>query len=35
MFRLIVLPVVDRVFKKIAKKDKTHLAAINNKIMQI
>jgi mRNA-degrading endonuclease RelE of RelBE toxin-antitoxin system len=35
MFKLIVLPVVDRVFKKISKKDKTHLAAINNKIMQI
>ena len=35
MYKLIVLPVVDRVFKKLAKKDKEQLLAVNKKILQL
>lgn len=35
MYQLIVLPVVDKVFKKLAKKDKTQLMAVNKKIEQL
>lgn len=35
MYKLIVLPVVDRVFKKLAKKDKTQLLAVDKKIKQL
>ncbi|MFH1256786.1 MAG: type II toxin-antitoxin system mRNA interferase toxin, RelE/StbE family [Candidatus Diapherotrites archaeon] len=35
MYRLIVLPVVDRIFKRLAKKDKIQLIAVNNKIKQL
>lgn len=35
MYRLVVLPVVDRVFRKLAKKDRGQLSAINKKIMQL
>ena len=35
MHRLIILPVVDRLFKKLEKKDKNQLLAVNKKILQI
>ena len=35
MHRLIVLPVVDRIFKKLAKKDKNQLLATDKKIKQL
>ena len=35
MHRLIILPVVDRIFKKLAKKDKNQLFAIDKKIKQL
>ncbi|MBS3061748.1 MAG: type II toxin-antitoxin system mRNA interferase toxin, RelE/StbE family [Candidatus Diapherotrites archaeon] len=35
MYRLIVLPVVDRIFKKLAKKDPNQLRAVDKKIKQI
>ncbi|MBI4044291.1 MAG: type II toxin-antitoxin system RelE/ParE family toxin [Candidatus Diapherotrites archaeon] len=35
MYRLIILPVVDRIFKKLGKKDKNQLLAINKKIQQL
>lgn len=35
MYALIVLPVVDKIFKKLAKKDKTQVMAISKKIEQL
>lgn len=35
MYRLVVLPVVDRIFLKLKKKDKKQLLAINKKIVQL
>ena len=35
MYGLIILPVVDRIFKKLEKKDKKQLLAINKKIRQL
>ena len=35
MYGLMVLPVVDRAFKKMAKRDRNQLLAINNKIRQL
>ena len=35
MYRLLVLPLVDKIFKKLANKDKTQLIAINKKIEQL
>ncbi len=35
MYRLIVLPVVDRAFKRLAKKDKSQLLAVSKKIAQL
>jgi YafQ family addiction module toxin component len=35
MYKLLVLPVVDKIFKKLEKRDKNQLEAINKKIVQI
>jgi len=35
MFKLLILPVVDRLFKKLQKRDKNQLLAINAKINQL
>lgn len=35
MYKLIILPVVDRTFKKLEKKDKNQLFAVNRKLQQL
>jgi addiction module RelE/StbE family toxin len=35
MYKLVIIPVVDRVFKKLAKKDKNQLIAVGKKINRL